>query len=165
MHWSVVSLKGGPADGGADKSHGAARGHSVQSVEPMATDPDAAKTALERITIPRDALDRIAAIASPRSSLIISDEELSSETGKDTEFVVLMSGEPQGGIKFRRGGPVSKVQSERPRDRRPFAGPILTGENAWPTPSAGEMGGQPTKPGAQQPPSMKPKVTVRRGRP
>jgi hypothetical protein len=97
----------------------------------MATDPGGAKVALDRITIPQDALDRIAGIASPRSSLIISDEELGSETGKETEFVVLMSGEPQGGIKFRRRGPETKVRYERPRDRlpswpSPFAGPFST---------------------------------------
>ncbi len=122
IRWSVVSLRGGHADGGADKP----RGRSGQSVEPMAADSGAAKAALDRIIIPQDALDRIVGIASPRSSLIISDEELSSETGKDTEFIVLMSGEPQGGIKFRRRGPVTKVRYERPRDRLPFAGPILT---------------------------------------
>src|SRR5258706_334681 len=77
--------------------------------------PGGAKAALERIAIPQDALDRIVGIASPRSSLIISDEALSSETGKDTEFVVLMSGEPQGGIKFRRRGPETKVRYELPR--------------------------------------------------
>ena len=38
----------------------------------------------------------------PRSSLIVTDEALSSETGKGTDFVVLLSGEPQGGIKIRR---------------------------------------------------------------
>jgi hypothetical protein len=37
--------------------------------------------------------------------LIISDEALSAETGKDTEFVVILSGEPQGGIKSRRRSP------------------------------------------------------------
>jgi hypothetical protein len=125
VRWSVVSLNDGHADVGADEPHGAARGRRSQSVEPMATDPGAAKAALDRITIPQDALDRIAAIASPRSSLIISDEALSSETGKDTEFVVLMSGEPQGGIKFRRHGPQTKVRYERPLPswRSPFAGP------------------------------------------
>jgi hypothetical protein len=131
MRWSVVSLNGGHADAGADKLHGATRGRRGQDVEPMATDPGGAKAALDRIAIPQDALDRIAGIASPRSSLIISDEELSAETGKDTEFVVLMSGEPQGGIKFRRRGPETKVRFERPRDRlpswpSPFAGPYST---------------------------------------
>jgi hypothetical protein len=41
---------------------------------------------------------------SPRVSLIISDEPLSEKTGKDTEFLVVLSGEPQGGIKSRRRG-------------------------------------------------------------
>jgi len=74
-------------------------------------------------------LDRIAGKASPRSSLIISDEELSPETGKGTEFVVLLSGEPQGGIKFRRRGLETASRHERPREplpswRSPFAGPF-----------------------------------------
>ena len=126
IRWSVVSLKGGHADGGTDKPpHGAARGRGGQSVEPTAIDPLPAKAALDRVTIPQDVLDRIARIASPRSSLIISDEELSSETGKDTEFVVLLSGEPQGGIKLRGREPVAKVRYERSRDRLPFAGPIF----------------------------------------
>jgi hypothetical protein len=68
------------------------------------TDPDSAKAALDRIVIPQDALDRIAGIT-PRSSLIVTDEALSSETGKGTDFVVLLSGEPQGGIKSRRRSP------------------------------------------------------------
>jgi hypothetical protein len=72
-----------------------------------------AKEALDRITIPQDALDRIAAMAWPRSSLIISDEPLSSETGKGTDFVVIMSGEPQGGIAFRRHGAESRFRYER----------------------------------------------------
>jgi hypothetical protein len=126
IRWSVVSLNGGHADAGADEPHGPMRGRRGQVVEPMATDPGGARAALDRIALPQDVLDRIAGIASPRSSLIISDEVLSSETGKDTEFVVLMSGEPQGGIKFRRRGPETKVRYERPRDRLPFAGPYST---------------------------------------
>jgi hypothetical protein len=58
-------------------------------------------------------LDRIPAIAFPRSSLIISDEALSSETGNGTGFVVIMSGEPRGGIKFRRRSPASEVRYDR----------------------------------------------------
>jgi hypothetical protein len=33
--------------------------------------------------------------------VIVSDEALSPETGKGTEFVVVMNDEPQGGIKNR----------------------------------------------------------------
>jgi len=129
MRWSVVSLNGGHADAGADEPHGPARGRRGQGVEQVATDLGGAKAALDRISIPQDALDRIAPIASPRSSLIISDEALSSETGKETEFVVLMSGEPQGGIKFRRRAPETNVRYERPRQPSwpsPFAGPFFT---------------------------------------
>jgi hypothetical protein len=64
---------------------------------------DDAKAALDRITIPQDVLDRIPG-ASARSSLIVTDEAPSSETGKGTDFVVLLSDQPQGGIKFRRHG-------------------------------------------------------------
>ena len=53
-----------------------------------------AKAALDRIVIPQDTFEQIAGMVSPRSSLIISDEALSSETGRGTEFVVLVSGEP-----------------------------------------------------------------------
>jgi len=132
MRWSVVSLNGAHADAGADRPHSPTRARRGQGVElTMVTDPGGAKAALDRINIPQEALDRIAGIASPRSSLIISDEALSSETGKDTEFVVLMSGEPQGGIKHRRRGPETKVRYERPRDRlpsgrSPIAGPFST---------------------------------------
>jgi multidrug efflux pump subunit AcrA (membrane-fusion protein) len=109
LRWSVVTL-----DSGMDEAP--ARGHRA---EPTSTDPGGAKEALDRITIPQDTLDRIEGMTSPRSSLIISDEALSSETGEGTEFVVIMSAEPQGGIKFRHRGPET-VRYERPRDRAPF---------------------------------------------
>ena len=41
----------------------------------------------------------------PGSSLINSDEAASRETGKDTDFAVVMSGEPQGGTAIRRREP------------------------------------------------------------
>src|SRR5882757_9351689 len=119
MRWSVVSLDGGRSQGGVVEPQGRARGGHGRDVEPMPTDPGSAKAALDRIVIPQDALDRIAGMA-PRSSLIITDEALSSETGKGTDFVVLMSGEPQGGIKMRRRGPGAEFPYARARDRMPF---------------------------------------------
>jgi hypothetical protein len=59
---------------------------------------DDAKNALDRITIPKDVLDRIAPTALPRSSIIISDEPLSEETNYRTEFVAVLSNQPQGGF-------------------------------------------------------------------
>jgi hypothetical protein len=127
--WSVVSLDGGRPPGGTIEPHGRVRGGSGRDVEPMPTDPDSAKAALDRIVIPQDVLDRIAGIA-PRSSLIVTDEALSSETGKGTDFVVLLSGEPQGGIKSRRRSPGTDRYA-RPRDRlfyfrSPFGSPFST---------------------------------------
>jgi hypothetical protein len=63
---------------------------------------DDAKSALDRITIPQDVLDRIAPTALPRSSIIISDEPLNRETNYRTEFVVVLNNQPQGGLAMRR---------------------------------------------------------------
>jgi len=59
---------------------------------------DEAKNALDRITIPQDVLDRIAPTALPRSSIVVSDEPLSGETNYRTEFVAVLSNQPQGGF-------------------------------------------------------------------
>ena len=75
---------------------------SDRNAEPVAADVNGAKAALDRVSIPQEVIDRISEVLSPGSALIISDEALSKETGKSTDFVVLMSGEPQGGIKMRR---------------------------------------------------------------
>ena len=63
---------------------------------------DDAKDALDRITIPQDVLDRIAPTALPRSSIVVSDEPLSSETNYRTEFVAVLSNQPQGGFITRK---------------------------------------------------------------
>jgi multidrug efflux pump subunit AcrA (membrane-fusion protein) len=63
---------------------------------------DDAKDALDRIIIPQDVLDRIAPTAAPRSSIVVSDEPLSSETNYRTEFVAVLNNQPQGGFVTRR---------------------------------------------------------------
>jgi hypothetical protein len=65
-------------------------------------DGDNAKDALDRITIPQYVLDRIAPTALPRSSIIVSDEPLSAETNYRTEFVAVLSNQPQGGFITRK---------------------------------------------------------------
>jgi hypothetical protein len=72
-------------------------------------DGDDAKDALDRVTIPQDVLDRIAPTALPRSSIIVSDEPLSSETNYRTEFVAVLSNQPQGGFITRRPTPTVRV--------------------------------------------------------
>jgi hypothetical protein len=70
---------------------------------------DDAKNALDRISIPNEVLDRIAPTALPRSSIIVSDEPLSRETNYRTEFVAVLSNQPQGGFKTRRPTPARPV--------------------------------------------------------
>jgi hypothetical protein len=69
---------------------------------------DGARDALDRITIPQEILDRIAPTAMPRSSIVISDEPLSAETNYRTEFVAVLSNQPQGGFITRK--PTVNVQ-------------------------------------------------------
>lgn len=63
---------------------------------------DGAKNALDRITLPKEVLDRIAPTALPRSSIVVSDEPLSEETNYRTEFVAVLSDQPQGGFITRK---------------------------------------------------------------
>jgi hypothetical protein len=87
---------------------------------------DDAKGALDRITIPQDVLDRIAPAALPRSSIIVSDEPLSRETNYRTEFVAVLSNQPQGGFVTRR--PTADVRVARGN----VPGGNVWGGNAWP---------------------------------
>ena len=73
---------------------------------------DNAKAALDRITIPQDVLDRIAPTALPRSSIVISDEPLSAETNYRTEFVAVLSGQPQGGFVTRKPTVETRIASD-----------------------------------------------------
>ena len=77
----------------------------VESCKHQDDSGDVAKTALDRITVPQDVLDRIAPTALPRSSLIISDEPLHRETNYRTEFVIALNNQPQGGIINRPRSP------------------------------------------------------------
>jgi hypothetical protein len=76
-------------------------------------DADDPKNALDRIIIPQDVLDRIAPTALPRSSIVISDEPLSRETNYRTEFVAVLSNQPQGGFITRK--PTVDVASQSPQ--------------------------------------------------
>ena len=130
LRWSVASLRGGRPPSGTVEPSGQARGSSGRNVEPVLTESDSAKAALDRIVIPQDALDRIADVT-PRSSLIVTDEAMSSETGKGTDFVVLLSGEPQGGIKSRRRSPGTGFRYARPRHLPFWRSPSGSAFSMW----------------------------------
>jgi len=51
--------------------------------------PDKANAALNRIEMSQDTVEKISELLTPASSLIVSDNGISQETGKDTDFIVV----------------------------------------------------------------------------
>jgi hypothetical protein len=97
MRWSVLAMYRNPTRiASAAEERGAG---------PGSTDVAAASAALDRIGMNEEALDIVSEVVLPGSSLIVSDEGPSRETGKDTDFVVVMSNEPQGALKIRQREP------------------------------------------------------------
>ncbi len=137
VRWSAVTMTSSQArrrfDDDEDGNRRTRRSHrGERSAEPASADVNAAKAALDRVSFPQEAIDRISEVISPGSAVIISDEALSKETGKGTDFVVLMSGEPQGGIKIRRR-PEPWGGHERPNGygRSPFYSPYGRSPSFW----------------------------------
>jgi hypothetical protein len=123
VRWSALAMYTNGASSESAPAPASRRGGD-RKAEGAATDAGAAKAALERISIPQEAIERINEVVSPGSSLIVSDEAMSpKETGKGTDFIVLMSGEPQGGIKSRPRSPYGGYYGDDRRYRRsPYGG-------------------------------------------
>ncbi len=100
VRWTVVSLERRTPDD-AEADLGRKHRHSDSVAAAMPSDLPSANAALDRVTLPPDVLARVSESVWPGSSLIVSDEEMSKETGNATDFIVLISGEPQGGLKKR----------------------------------------------------------------
>jgi len=127
VRWSALAMY---AKGGNPESPPApsSRRGGERKAEAATTDAGAAKAALERISIPQEAIDRHNVVVSPGSSLFIPDEAVSAkEPGKGTDFMVLMSGEPQGGIKSRpRRNPYDGYGDDRRYRRSPYGGGLFS---------------------------------------
>jgi len=69
------------------------KGRATRDERPTSVSADtlhhAAVEALDRIEIPPEALERIAPLIAPGASLLISDQGLGDETGRDTDFIVV----------------------------------------------------------------------------
>jgi hypothetical protein len=98
LRWTVVS----PRRPTWDKVGGTLDRKRSRSDKPLSSEVGSAAAALDRVTLPPDVVARVSGSVWSGSSLIVSDEEMSKETGQATDFVVLISGEPQGGLKKRR---------------------------------------------------------------
>lgn len=99
LKWTALSMTQRPPAEYARLSNKKSR-NDVELELPL-TDTAAASGALDRITLAPDVQTRIAAVAWPGSSLIISDEGPSKETGKGTDHIVVSSDDPQGALKIR----------------------------------------------------------------
>ena len=87
VRWTVVSIpKEFPRMSEAAPKE---REASAKQTAPSVPLPDKANAALDRIEIPEDTIGRISELLTPASSLIISDDGFSRETGKGTDFIVL----------------------------------------------------------------------------
>lgn len=92
LHWSAVSL---PATArqteqrDADEHPGRRRrGAAAPEMKPLPA-PDSATEALDRLTIPADAMARITEALSTGGSIIVSDQGINAgETGEGTDFIV-----------------------------------------------------------------------------
>jgi hypothetical protein len=129
LQWSVVSLVGEHSNVGTAETQGSAPKALDASSDEI--DLPSAKAALDRIVIPEDTVDRIAQMLSPRSSVIISDEGPSSETARGTDFVIVMSDEPHGGLAHRRRGLDISVRYESRRDRYYRRSPFGNSYSIW----------------------------------
>ena len=94
LHWSVVSLpmsaRAMRSDEGERVSSRRHKGAPPPQVEakplPM---PDSPAEALDRITVPQDAMARVAEALTTGGSIIVSDQGINQgDTGEDTDFIV-----------------------------------------------------------------------------
>lgn len=93
LRWVAVSL---PAEARAEPRAEAPRGkmYGRREVKPAVVAPaphpgPSAAEVLARFELPKEALDRVGVMLSPGASLIVSDQGLGGETGRETDFIVL----------------------------------------------------------------------------
>ena len=92
LHWSVLTL---PASHRAERREDDERGARHRKIAGAAEiakpvpEPDSPTEALDRITIPADAMARITEALSTGGSIIVSDQGIAAgETGEGTDFIV-----------------------------------------------------------------------------
>jgi hypothetical protein len=91
LHWSVVSLPGPSryAERRDEDERASRRRKVAGAVEKAVPVPDSPAEALDRLTIPADAMARITEALSTGGSIIVSDQGIAAgETGEGTDFIV-----------------------------------------------------------------------------
>lgn len=91
MRWMVVSLDGAPRAGQVADARNVA-GKRVERVEPKLKPTVAARAALDRLDLPKDAVDRISDLMSVGATLIVSDKGIGRRAAAalDSDFMIEM---------------------------------------------------------------------------
>lgn len=87
LNWNVVSVATAEPD--RDAKPARTRTRDVAETPQRTIIPQTASASLARIRIPDDVLERLAEYVKPGSTFMISDVDLSNETGKGTDVVLL----------------------------------------------------------------------------
>jgi hypothetical protein len=88
VRWTVISIPEESTSAESTKERKAPKEQRVE-IAPSVSSSNSANAALDRIDIPQDAVEQISELLIRGSSLVISDYGISSETGRDTDFIVL----------------------------------------------------------------------------
>jgi L,D-transpeptidase catalytic domain len=92
LHWSVVTLPASRYTERRDEDERATRRRKIAGaveMKPAAPLPDSPTEALDRITIPADAMTRITESLTTGGSIVVSDQGINAgETGEGTDFIV-----------------------------------------------------------------------------
>jgi hypothetical protein len=89
MRWNLMTIPTDPSAPVDQRDYGRKRSKEPPRPATQLKLSSTAAEALNRIAMPKEAVDRISELLIPGSSLVIADEGLGRETGRYTEFIVL----------------------------------------------------------------------------
>jgi hypothetical protein len=89
MRWNLMTIPTDPSAAMDQRDYSGKRSKEPSRPAMQLKPSSTAAEALNRIAMPKEAVDRISELLIPGSSLVIADEGLGRETGRYTEFIVL----------------------------------------------------------------------------
>ncbi|MEA2971260.1 MAG: hypothetical protein QOE78_4521 [Alphaproteobacteria bacterium] len=89
MRWNLMTIPTDPSAPVDQRDYSRKRSKEPSRPAMQLKPSSTATEALNRIAMPKEAVDRISELLIPGSSLVIADEGLGRETGRYTEFIVL----------------------------------------------------------------------------
>ena len=89
VRWTLISLSTNSRKVADNTRSRKKKGEPVKPVVVETRSSSTAAEALDRIQIPAEAFDRIGELMAPGTSLVVSDQGISGETGRGTDFIVL----------------------------------------------------------------------------